>query len=58
MLQIHDEVLFEVPEAELADAARVAATAMRQAFALEAPLRVGVEAGPSWADLEPLEAGS
>jgi DNA polymerase-1 len=54
VLQIHDEVLFDVPEAELADAARIAATAMRQAFALEAPLRVGIEAGPNWADLAPL----
>ena len=54
LLQIADEVLFEVPEAELAVAARVAATAMRQAFALEVPLVVGVEAGPTWADLAPV----
>jgi len=54
VLQILDEVLFEVPEAELADTARVAADAMRHAFELEAPLRVGVEAGPNWADLAPL----
>jgi hypothetical protein len=27
---------------------------MRDAFALEAPLRVGVEVGPTWADLAPL----
>ena len=58
VLQIHDEVLFEVPRDELAGAAGIAAEAMRRAFALEAPLRVGVEAGSSWADLEPLpEAG-
>src|ERR1043165_9210508 len=56
VLQIHDEVLFEVPEAELAEAARLAATARREAFApMEVPLVVGVEAGPNWADLEPLE---
>ncbi|MBS1122523.1 MAG: polymerase [Deltaproteobacteria bacterium] len=54
LLQIVDEVLFEVPEAELAVAARVAATAMREAFSLDPPLRVGVEAGPSWAELQPL----
>jgi DNA polymerase I-like protein with 3'-5' exonuclease and polymerase domains len=45
-------VLFEVPESELEDAARLAAEAMQNAFALEVPLRVGVEAGPNWADLE------
>jgi DNA polymerase-1 len=54
VLQILDEVLFEVPEAELAAAARVAAAAMRGAFALEAPLRVSLKAGPNWADLAPL----
>ena len=52
--EIVDEVLFEVPEAELDAAARVAADAMRHAFELEVPLVVGVEAGPNWADLAPL----
>jgi DNA polymerase-1 len=51
LVQILDEVLFEVPEREVGDAARIAADAMRDAFALEAPLRVGVEVGPNWADL-------
>lgn len=54
LVQVVDEVLFEVPEAELAVAARVAATAMRHAFELEVPLVVGVEAGRTWADLEPV----
>jgi DNA polymerase I len=54
VLQILDEVLFDVPEAELATAARVCADAMKNAYALEVPLVVGVEAGKNWADLEPL----
>jgi DNA polymerase-1 len=54
LVQVVDEVLFEVPEAELAVAARVTATAMRHAFELEVPLVVGVEAGRTWADLEPV----
>jgi DNA polymerase-1 len=53
LAQILDEVLFEVPTEELPEAARLAAKAMREAFTLEAPLRVGLEAGPNWADLEP-----
>jgi DNA polymerase-1 len=53
VLQILDEVLFDVPEAELAKAASVGARAMREAYALEVPLVVGVEAGRNWADLEP-----
>jgi DNA polymerase I-like protein with 3'-5' exonuclease and polymerase domains len=52
LVQVIDEVLFEVPIGELADAARIAAHAMRHAFELEVPLVVGVEAGPTWADLE------
>ena len=52
--EIVDEVLFQVPAAELADAARIAAHAMRNAFQLEVPLVVGVEAGPTWADLQPV----
>jgi DNA polymerase-1 len=57
VLQILDEVLFDVPEAELAKAARVCAEAMKQAFELEVPLVVGVEAGKNWADLEPVLVG-
>jgi len=55
LLQVLDEVLFEVPEAELEVAARVTSAAMRGAFALEVPLVVGVEAGRTWADLERME---
>ncbi|MGE0400889.1 MAG: DNA polymerase [Kofleriaceae bacterium] len=55
LLQILDEVLFEVPEAELAIAAKLCAETMRNAFGeLEVPLVVGVEAGRNWADLEPV----
>lgn len=54
LLQVHDEVLFEVPLAELAAAADIAAEAMRGAYALIVPLRVGIEAGANWADLKPL----
>jgi DNA polymerase-1 len=52
LLQILDEVLFDVPESELSVAARVCSEAMRHAYALEVPLVVGVWAGNNWADLE------
>jgi DNA polymerase-1 len=57
VLQVIDEVLFEVPEEELHEAANVCAEAMRQAFELEVPLKVGVEAGKTWADLETVALG-
>jgi|GEM_PF-856626 len=52
VLQVLDEVLFDVPEAELERAARLCSHAMRHAYELEVPLVVGVEAGKNWADLE------
>jgi len=54
IVQVVDEVLFEVPEAELTQAAELAAHAMKHAFELEVPLVVGVWAGKTWADLEPV----
>jgi DNA polymerase-1 len=55
LVEVVDEILFEVAESELAEAARICAHAMSHAFELEVPLVVGVEAGKTWADLEPLQ---
>jgi DNA polymerase I len=55
VLQVLDEVLFDVPEAELETAAKICADAMKHAYELEVPLVVGVEAGKNWADLEPVK---
>jgi DNA polymerase-1 len=52
LVQVVDEVLFEVPDRELEQAAQIAADAMRNAFQLEVPLVVGVWAGKNWAELE------
>jgi len=54
LLQVHDEVLFEVPEDELEPCAAIASEAMRSAYDLEVPLRVGRKAGPSWGELSPM----
>jgi len=54
LVEVVDEVLFEVAEAELEQTAKVCAQAMLHAFELEVPLVVGVEVGRTWADLEPL----
>lgn len=52
LLEVVDEVLFEVEESELLQTAKLCAETMRHAFELEVPLVVGVEAGKTWADLE------
>ncbi len=55
LVEVVDEVLFEVAEDQLAETAAVCSQAMRRAFELEVPLVVGVEAGKTWADLEPVK---
>jgi DNA polymerase-1 len=52
LLQIHDELVFEVPPDELADVSRLVHDEMSQALAdrVQVPLKVDVEAGPNWLD--------
>jgi DNA polymerase-1 len=50
ILQVHDEVLLEVPPAEHDEAADVVLRAMSGAAALRVPLEVNLAFGPSWAD--------
>jgi DNA polymerase-1 len=54
ILQIHDELLFEVPRAAVADAAPRVRRVMEEAFPLAAPLVVDLAAGPNWQDLTEL----
>jgi DNA polymerase-1 len=50
ILQVHDEVILEVPPAEEQAAARVTLEAMMGAAELSVPLEVNVSWGESWAD--------
>jgi DNA polymerase-1 len=54
ILQVHDELVLEVPRADLRPAAALLREVMEGACALEVPLRVDVAAGPNWLDLDPL----
>jgi DNA polymerase-1 len=54
LLQVHDELVWEAPRAQLADLAPVVKEVMESAAQLEVPLKVEVKAGPNWRDLEPL----
>jgi len=53
LLQIHDELIFEVPADELDDLARLVAEEMIAARPLNVPVKVDIKAGPNWADAEP-----
>ena len=48
VLQIHDELLFEGPEAEMDRAQEIAVREMRDAFELDPPLEVNAGVGPDW----------
>ncbi len=54
LLQVHDELVLEVPERELAQTASVVKQEMEQAFSLHVPLRADVETGLNWRDLTPV----
>ncbi len=53
LLQIHDELVFEVPAAQTHALAELVVQEMTGAFALRTPLRVDVKTGKNWADVEP-----
>jgi DNA polymerase-1 len=50
VLQIHDELLLESPEASVADVRRLVAEEMRAAMQLDVPLEVSVSDGRTWDD--------
>jgi DNA polymerase-1 len=55
LLQIHDELVFEVPESELERTAGLVAEEMTSAVELSVPLKVDVAAGKNWLDVETVE---
>src|SRR5262249_57286365 len=51
LLQVHDELVLEAPEAEAEDAAATVREAMEGVFRLRVPLRVDVHVGANWAEV-------
>ncbi len=52
LLQVHDELVFEVPEAEVDTMKRLVSDRMESVYALKVPLKVDVGVGLNWRDLE------
>jgi DNA polymerase-1 len=52
LLQVHDELVFEVPEAEVDNVKRLVTNLMENVYPLKVPLKVDVGVGPNWRDLE------
>ena len=57
LLQVHDELVFEVREERADELARAVAPAMESAMELDVPLRVDIGVGGSWYDCKNRRAG-
>ena len=53
LLQVHDELVLEVPDHELSAAAHLVKKEMEGVYALDVPLKVGVFYGSNWRDTQP-----
>jgi len=51
LLQLHDELLFEVPRTELADTARLVRQVMEGVVRLKVPLTVDLRVGENWGEM-------
>jgi DNA polymerase-1 len=51
-LQVHDELVLEVPEAEMDAVIPIVRQAMEGAFQLAIPLKVDLKVGRNWEEME------
>jgi DNA polymerase-1 len=52
LLQVHDELVFEVPEEELELMCRLVPEIMATAIELSVPLKVDIKVGNNWGEME------
>jgi DNA polymerase-1 len=52
LIQVHDELVFEVPKSAFAKEARMISDEMSSALAMTVPIKVDVASGPNWLDLK------
>ena len=55
ILQVHDELVLEVPEKELKQVAIMGKEIMEGCFKLDVPLIVELKSGQSWGQMKPLK---
>jgi len=58
ILQVHDELLLELPTEEVTQVAQLVRRCMTNAYPLAVTLEVEIKAGPNWADMEPVKAAA
>ena len=58
LLQVHDELIFEVPNTELQETVKLVTRVMENAYTLDIPLSTESKAGPNWGEMKKLEKNS
>jgi DNA polymerase-1 len=56
LLQVHDELIFEVPQEEMEIMRRLVPQVMSTALVLSVPLKVDIKAGSNWGEMEKEDA--
>ena len=52
LIQVHDELIFEVPEDELEEMRRLVPEIMASAIKLSVPLKVDIKTGTNWGEMD------
>jgi len=52
LIQVHDALIFEVPEEELEEMRRLTPQVMSAALELSVPLKVDIKTGNNWGEME------
>ncbi len=55
LLQVHDELVLECPQAELVQTAALVQSVMESAYPLDAPLKTEARSGLSWGQMQPVK---
>jgi len=55
ILQVHDELVLEVPEEEMKEVPSLVKQVMEGAYELKAPLKVDLEVGKNWGELKEIQ---
>jgi DNA polymerase-1 len=52
LLQVHDELVFEVPDAEMSTLRKLVPAIMESAIKLSVPVKVDTKVGKNWGDMK------
>ncbi len=53
ILQVHDELVFDVPKDELKEVCKIVKDGMENIIKLKVPVEAHIEVGKNWLELEP-----